>query len=243
MRVRGRTAIGFACLVTLACSRAPRESRESRQSPSPLEPATPEPPGVYMGRTLATPMSWRGADWLDRQDREATERPEHVLDVLRIEPGETVADVGAGSGYFTVRIARRVGPAGRVLATDLQPEMLSLLREKISAAKLDNVVPILATESDAKLPRGEIDLVLMVDVYHELPRPAETLRQVRAALRARGRLALVEYRAEDPNVPIKPEHKMTLAQIQRELTANHFVFRSSDESLPQQRVVVFGADP
>lgn len=184
-------------------------------------------------------MSYQGADWLERDDRETTEQPEHVLDVLAVREGMTVADVGAGSGYFTVRISKRVGAGGRVLATDLQPEMLSLLRAKVEKAKITNVVPILSTESDAKLPRGEVDLVLMVDVYHELPRPAETLAQVRLSLRPAGRLALVEYRGEDPAVPIKPEHKTTLVQLQRELTANGFVFRSSDESLPQQRIVVF----
>lgn len=188
-------------------------------------------------------MSYHGADWLDRADREATEQPEHVLDVLGVKEGMTVADVGAGSGYFTVRIARRVGPRGRVVATDLQPEMLDLLRTKVDKDKLANVVPVLATERDAKLPRGELDLVLMVDVYHELPEPAATLAQVRAALRPQGRLALVEYRGEDPDVPIKPEHKTTLAQVKRELEANAFVFRSSDESLPQQRIIVFTAAP
>jgi ubiquinone/menaquinone biosynthesis C-methylase UbiE len=192
-----------------------------------------------MGRPLAPPMSYRGATWLDREDREATEQPEHVLDVLAIRDGQTVADVGAGSGYFTVRLARRVGPRGRVLATDLQPEMLALLRDKVALAKLTNVVPVLATEGDAKLPAGAVDLVLMVDVYHELPRPAETLAQIRAALRPGGRLALVEYRGEDPSVPIKEEHKTTLAQLKRELTANGFAFRASDESLPQQRIVIF----
>ena len=192
-----------------------------------------------MGRTLATPMSYQGADWLDRPDREATEQPEHVLDVLGVKEGMNVADVGAGSGYFTVRIARRIAPRGHVLATDLQPEMLELLKSKVAAEKLTNVVSVLATESDAKLPRGELDLVLMVDVYHELPKPAQTLAQVRASLRPEGRLALVEYRAEDPDVPIKPEHKTTLVQVRRELEANGFVFRSSDESLPQQRIIVF----
>ena len=186
-------------------------------------------------------MSYRGADWLDRDDREATEQPEHVLDVLGVREGMVVADVGAGSGYFAVRMAKRVGVRGRVLATDLQPEMLVLLRAKVAAAKLTNVVPVLTTESDAKLPRGELDLVLMVDVYHELPRPAETLAQVRAALRPNGRVALVEYRGEDPSVPIKPEHKTTLAQVKKELTANGFRFVSSDESLPQQRIIVFEA--
>jgi predicted methyltransferase len=231
-----------ATLAVFGCRRsAPLSSTGGADSAAPA--AAIDPPGTYLGRTLASPMSYRGADWLDRDDRETTEQPEHVLDVLAIREGSTVADVGAGSGYFTVRMAKRVGPKGRVLATDLQPEMLALLKEKVDKAKLGNVVPVLATESDAKLPRRELDLVLMVDVYHELPKPVETLAQVRAALRADGRLALVEYRAEDPKVAIKEEHKMTLPQIQKELAANGFVFRSSDESLPQQRIVVFGVAP
>jgi len=192
-----------------------------------------------MGRTLAQTMSYRGADWLDRPDRDAREQPEHVLDVLGIPPGATVADVGAGTGYFSLRLARRVGPAGRVLATDLQPEMLAMLRARLSDAGLTNVVPVLATAGDVHLPRGEVDLVLMVDVYHELSDPKGTLAQIRDALRPDGRLALVEYRGEDPEVPIKPEHKMTLTQIQRELHASGFFFERSDESLPDQRIVVF----
>lgn len=225
----------------LACLRAAEKAAPvPSAAPGTSAATTADPPGTYLGRTLATPMSYRGADWLEREDREATERPEHVLDVLGLRDGWTVADVGAGSGYFTVRMARRVAPHGRVLATDLQPEMLALLGDKLKAAKVTNVVPLLATESDAKLPRGQLDLVLMVDVYHELPKPAETLAQIRAALRADGRLALVEYRAEDPKVQIKEEHKMTLPQIQKELGANGFVFKASDESLPEQRIVTFG---
>lgn len=196
-----------------------------------------------MGRTLAMPMGWQGADWLEREDRETTEKPEHVLDVLGVKEGDVVADVGCGSGYFTTRLAKRVGPKGKVIATDLQPQMLKMLKEKTDAQKIANVVPILSTETDAKLPRGELDLVLMVDVYHELPKPAETLAQIRVALKKTGRLALVEYRAEDPDVPIKPEHKMTLVQIKKELGANRFVFLASDESLPQQRIVTFGVEP
>jgi ubiquinone/menaquinone biosynthesis C-methylase UbiE len=231
-----------AALALSACSRAPSAGRAgAAASAGPV--ATIDPPGTYMGRTLASPMSYQGADWLERADRETTEQPEHVLDVLGVKEGMTVADVGAGSGYFTVRIARRIGSRGRVLATDLQPEMLDLLRAKVAKASLVNVVPVLATEGDAKLPRNELDLVLMVDVYHELPKPSATLAQVRAALRPEGRLALVEYRGEDPDVPIKPEHKTTLAQVRRELEANGFVFRSSDESLPQQRIIVFTAAP
>jgi SAM-dependent methyltransferase len=231
--------VAAAALTGAAGAACSRPRGEAKAGPSSSAAAAVDPAGTYMGRTLAQPMSYRGADWLERDDREATEQPEHVLDVLAVRDGMTVADVGAGSGYFTVRLARRVGPRGRVLATDLQPEMLDLLRTKIAATKLTNVVPVLATESDAKLLRGELDLVLMVDVYHELPRPAETLAQVRASLRPAGRLALVEYRGEDPDVPIKPEHKTTLAQIQKELRANHFAFVTSDESLPQQRIIVF----
>jgi predicted methyltransferase len=229
--LRLSVAVGFGLSLGLGaagCSRATH-----------APPSATDPPGTYMGRTLATPMSYQGADWLERPDREATEQPEHVLDVLGVKEGMNVADVGAGSGYFTVRIARRIAPRGHVLATDLQPEMLDLLRTKVAAEKLANVVPVLTTESDAKLPRGELDLVLMVDVYHELPKPAQTLAQVRASLRTGGRIALVEYRAEDPEVPIKPEHKTTLVQVRRELEANGFVFVSSDESLPQQRIIVF----
>jgi predicted methyltransferase len=237
-------AVLVAALALSACSRAPSTGRAGTGTrASAGAGATIDPPGTYMGRTLASPMSYQGADWLERADRETTEQPEHVLDVLGVKEGMTVADVGAGSGYFTVRIARRIGPRGHVLATDLQPEMLEMLRAKVAKASLVNVVPVLATESDAKLPRQELDLVLMVDVYHELPKPSATLAQVRAALRPEGRLALVEYRGEDPDVPIKPEHKTTLAQVRRELEANGFVFRSSDESLPQQRIIVFTAAP
>ena len=208
----------------------------------PLEAAALDPPGTYMGRRIATPMSWRGADWLDRPDRDAVQKPEHVLDVLGVRPGMTVADVGCGSGYFTVHLARRVGPTGRVIATDLQQEMLDLLQKKLAKDKLGNVTPVLATPEDAGLPRG-LDLVLMVDVYHEVPSPPLTLGQIARALRPAGRLALVEYRAEDPKVTIKPEHKTTLVQVRRELEANGFVFVGSDESLPEQRIVTFTPPP
>ncbi len=195
--------------------------------------------GRYLGRRLAQPMSYLGADWLDRSDRDVVQQPEHVLDVLGVKAGQTVADVGCGSGYFTVPLARRVGATGRVYASDLQPEMLALLRTKLDATGLTNVRSVLATDDDAKLPEGLLDLIVLVDVYHELQSPERTLRQLARALKPAGRLALVEYRAEDPKVAIKPEHKMTLAQLKKELAANGWTFLASEESLPEQRIVTF----
>ncbi len=185
-------------------------------------------------------MGYQGAWWLERADREATQQPEHVLDVIGVKDGMTVADIGCGSGYFSVRISKRVGAGGRVLATDLQPEMLALLEKKMRAEpKLANITRILATDKDVSLPRGVVDIALMVDVYHELAHPKETVGQIKEALRPGGKMVLVEYRAEDPKVAIKPEHKMTLAQLRSEMETTDFVFVSSDESLPEQRIVTF----
>ncbi|HEU0030523.1 MAG TPA: class I SAM-dependent methyltransferase [Kofleriaceae bacterium] len=196
----------------------------------------------YEGRPIAPTCSYLGADWLDRPEREAREQPERVLDMLGIQSGATVADVGAGTGYFTVRLARRVGPKGNVLATELQPEMLRLLDARLAREKIGNVRLIRATEHQAKLPERCCDLVLMVDVYHELSDPPGVMAGIRRALEASGRLVLVEYKAEDPSIPIKPEHKMTLAQIKKELEPLGFAFVESREELPDQRVVIFTRD-
>src|SRR5712691_6121645 len=196
-------------------------------------------PKTFKGRVIAPAMSYRGADWLERSDREATEQPEKVLDTLKIAPGSTVADIGAGTGYFSVRLAQRVGPQGRVLATDIQPQMLAMLSENMRAAGVRNIEPILCTPTDAKLPEGQLDLALMVDVYHELASPEETMTQVRRALKPDGRLVLVEYRGEDPNVPIKSEHKMTLVQVRSELEPMGFRLQEVFEFLVYQRVIVF----
>jgi len=238
--------LSLLLLAGAACSKnaAPVDARASAPPDAAAASASPpvpvvDPPGVYMGRAIAPPMSYLGADWLDRADRDATQQPEHVLDVLAVREGQTVADVGCGTGYFTVHLSKRVGPRGRVYATDLQPQMLDLLGKRLRDKKITNVVPLQATPDDAKLPRAELDLVLLVDVYHELPNPPVTLAQIRRSLTPTGRLALVEYRAEDPKVAIKPEHKTTLAQLRRELDANGWSFLASDESLPEQRIVTF----
>ena len=163
---------------------------------------------TYAGRPIAQTMSYLGADWLDRPDRDAREQPERVLDSLHLTPQMTVADIGAGTGYFTLRLARRVA---RVLATDLQPQMLELLRARLGA--ISNVTLIQAGDHDAALPAGCCDVVLMVDVYHELADPPAIVAGIARALRPGGRLVLVEYRGEDPAVAIKREHKMTLVQL------------------------------
>jgi ubiquinone/menaquinone biosynthesis C-methylase UbiE len=184
-------------------------------------------------------MSYHGASWLERPDRERTQQPEKVLDALKIAPGSTVADIGAGTGYFSLRLAGRVGPQGRVLATDIQPQMVAFLKDNMRANGIQNVEPILCTPTDAKLPEGQLDLALMVDVYHELEYPQETMAQVRRALKSDGRLVLIEYRGEDPNVPIKPEHKMTFAQVRTEIEPMGFRLQEVLEFLPQQRIMVF----
>jgi ubiquinone/menaquinone biosynthesis C-methylase UbiE len=196
--------------------------------------SSPTPSGTYAGRPIAPTMSYLGADWLDRPDRDAREQPERVLDSLKLTPQMTVADVGAGTGYFTLRLAKRVA---HVIATDLQPQMLDKLRARLGP--ITNVQLVLAGDRDAALPAGCCDLVLMVDVYHELADPPGVMAGIRRALKPGGRLVLVEYRGEDPAVAIKPEHKMTLAQLKLELARLGFAFVESNEMLPDQRVVTF----
>jgi ubiquinone/menaquinone biosynthesis C-methylase UbiE len=192
-----------------------------------------------MGRPVAEVMSWLGAEWLVRPEREVEEEPERMLDALEIQPGMTVADVGAGVGYTTMRIARRVGAAGRVLATDVQPQMINLLKGNLKQARVRNVTPILCTPDDPKLPAGEVDLVIMVDVYHECSHPEETLAGIRKALKPGGRLVLVEFRAEDPEVPIKPEHKMSVEQARAEVEPQGFRLRKLHDFLPWQHILEF----
>jgi ubiquinone/menaquinone biosynthesis C-methylase UbiE len=196
--------------------------------------SSPTPSGTYAGRPIAPTMSYLGADWLDRPDRDAREQPERVLDSLKLTPQMTVADVGAGTSSFTLRLAKRVA---HVIATDLQPQMLDKLRARLGP--ITNVQLVLAGDRDAALPAGCCDLVLMVDVYHELADPPGVMAGIRRALKPGGRLVLVEYRGEDPAVAIKPEHKMTLAQLKLELARLGFAFVESNEMLPDQRVVTF----
>src|SRR5262245_8632180 len=193
----------------------------------------------YKGRRIAQVMGAAGADWLTREDREKFEQPEKVLDALDIRPGMTIADVGAGNGYFTIRLARRVKENGRVLAVDIQQEMLDLLRDNRDRANLKNIELVLGTPTDPRLPSGTADLALLVDVYHEFQKPEEMVAGIRTALKPNGVLVLVEYRGEDPSVPIKPEHKMTVAQVLGEIEPMGFRLRKKLDFLPWQHIFIF----
>jgi ubiquinone/menaquinone biosynthesis C-methylase UbiE len=198
-------------------------------------------PGVHpvSGRVFAPVMGWQGAPWLERAERLEEEEPETALDVLKIARGSTVADIGAGSGYMTMRLASRVGPEGTVYANDIQPEMLQILQRRLDRAHVTNVVLVQGAIDDPKLPPSSVDLELVVDVYHEMSRPQEMLRGLRSALKANGRLVLLEYRKEDPAIPIKPDHKMSVREAKLEVEAEGFVLAQVDESLPRQHILIF----
>jgi len=190
------------------------------------------------GRPIARVMGAAGADWLDRPEREREENPEGALDAIGIRPGMIVADIGAGTGYMSLRLAKRVGPTGKVYANDIQPEMLRRLRQNADQAKLKNIETILGSDVDPKLPAGQMDLVLLVDVYHEFSQPQKMLRAIRATLKPGGRLVLLEYRKEDPAVPILPEHKMSVSEVKKELEAERFTLSQVIESLPRQHILI-----
>lgn len=212
-------------------------------APAPALPGPDDvPPTHFEGREIAQTMSHHGAGWLTRPERDAEEDTTRLHQALGLREGQTACDVGAGSGYHTVLLARAVGPTGRVLAVDLQPRMLELLRERVAAAGLHNVETIEATVSDPRLPAGVCDLVLLVDVYHELSWPEPMLAAFGRALTPEGRLALVEFRAEDPDVPIKRLHKLSKAQIDRELLPRGFVRVETFDGLPWQHLVFFARD-
>ena len=193
----------------------------------------------YMGRDIAAVMGWQGAAWLEREEREREERTDLLVRALQLKPGMVVADIGAGTGYLARRMAAAVVPGGKVLAVDVQPEMLSLLQSMVRQTGLTQIEPSLGTEVDVRLPASSIDLAIMVDVYHELAFPYEVMASIIRALKPGGQLVFVEYRAEDPLVPIKALHKMSEAQIKREVAAHALVWQRTEGSLPWQHLVVF----
>jgi ubiquinone/menaquinone biosynthesis C-methylase UbiE len=192
----------------------------------------------YYGREIAHYMTHLGAPWLDRPERDAEERPDLVMKALALKPGDLVADLGCGTGYFSWRMARAVGPTGIVYGQDIQPEMLDLLAKKMQERGVTNVVGVLGALDDPKLPQP-VDLAIMVDVYHECSQPAEFIAAVCRRLKPGGRLVFVEYRGEDPEVPIKALHKMTEAQVKLEMTAQPLDFVETVKTLPRQHLIIF----
>lgn len=195
----------------------------------------------YQGREIAAVMGFEGAPWLERENRASEERPDLLVEELHLQPGMMVADIGAGSGYLSRRMAPLVGP-GRVFAVDVQPQMVALLTELSQKPEYQNLVPVQGSADDVKLPPASVDLAVMVDVYHELAYPYEVMRSLVRALKPGGRVVLVEYRGEDPAVPIKPLHKMTEAEIRREMSVLPLIWERSSERLPMQHIVVFRAE-
>ena len=190
------------------------------------------------GRRIAPVMGWQGAAWLERHERVDEEQPDTAIKQLSIAKGAIVADIGAGTGYMSIRLAAAVGPSGRVFANDLQPEMIDMLRKRLAAQRIANVIPVQGAVDDPKLPEP-VDLALMVDVYHELSHPQTMLQRLRRSLKPGGRLVLLEYRKEDPTIPIRPEHKMSVAEVKMEIEAEGFALSNVDESLPRQHILTF----
>jgi len=195
--------------------------------------------GEYKGRRIAQTMHYTGAEWLTRDNREQEERCSLMLTNLGVKRGMNICDMGCGNGFYTLQLAKMTGSEGRVYAVDIQAEMLKMLRTRAAEEGIRNITPILSTASDPKLPKGKIDLVLLVDVYHEFSHPEEMLAAMREALSPAGVCALVEFRAEDPNVPIKPEHKMTKEQILKEWPVNGFKLVKEFDGLPWQHLMFF----
>ncbi|MFM7205195.1 MAG: class I SAM-dependent methyltransferase [Planctomycetaceae bacterium] len=201
----------------------------------------PPPATHHFGREIAQTMHFTGAPWLVRESRQREEDCRLLLEALAVKPGQTICDLGCGNGFYTLELARRVGPTGVVYAVDIQPEMLRMLSEEAGREGLSTIRPVLGTAIDPRLPAGAVDLCLCVDVYHEFSHPADMLARIRESLAPGGRLALVEFRGEDPAVPIKPLHKMTKEQIRRELEPAGFEVHAEFDRLPWQHLVFLTA--
>lgn len=202
-----------------------------------------DPNGInkwYLGREIAHFMGPGGIPWLDRPEREDEEQPAKVIEALELKGGEVIADLGAGSGYFTFRLAPKVGEKGKILAVEIQDEMIAELQKRIDKNKVTNVETVKCTESDPRLPESGVDIVLMVDVYHEIAFPYEVMTAIRKALKPGGRMVFIEYRKEDPKVPIKEVHKMSIEQLKKEMAVVGLDHVKTVDTLPRQHIAIFG---
>jgi SAM-dependent methyltransferase len=232
---RARRAL-FTCIVGALLLSPPGAWADA---PYRAGPASPDGIGkFYDGREIAQVMGFEGAGWLERPTREAEERTDWLVEALRLKPGMTVADIGAGSGYLSRRIAPRVAP-GTVFAVDVQPQMVALLKKVAAQPGMGHVVPVLGAADDVKLAASTVDLAIMVDVYHELEYPYEVMQSLVRAVKPDGEIVFVEYRGEDPNVPIEALHKMSETQVKREMRRFPLVLERTSERLPLQHILVF----
>jgi len=232
-----RVLLSLLCYLAVAACAA--ESRYETR-------AAHDPNGIgkfYMGREIAHVMGHQAADWLERSEREKEERTSLLIDSLKVRPGDVIADIGAGTGYHVRRLAPKVVPGGRVYAVDIQPEMLTLLTNSMAELKITNVVPVLGAIDDPKLPMNSVDVALMVDVYHEFSHPHEMVGAICRGLKPGGRVVFVEFRAEDPDVPIKAVHKMSEAQVKKEMAVHPLQWVETINVLPWQHIIVFKKKP
>ncbi len=233
----------LAWLVLLAFCAVPLAAQDTPATPRAQRPIrTPPALDVYKGRRIAQTMHYLGAEWLTRDNREQQERCSLMLTQLGVKPRMAICDMGCGNGFHTLQLAQMTGPDGHVYGIDIQPEMLKMLNDRADAQGVRNVSPILGTFTDPRLPKGKIDLILLVDVYHEFSHPEQMLAAMRESLSPDGVCVLVEFRAEDPKVPIKPEHKMTKEQILKEWPANGFKLVKEFDGLPWQHMMWFARD-
>ncbi|MFM8951899.1 MAG: class I SAM-dependent methyltransferase [Planctomycetaceae bacterium] len=241
--------ISFAVLVGLLAASVTHGQAVVAPAAVPIDAAidasAPIPPAQthHMGREIAQTMHYTGAPWLVRESRQREEDCRMLLEALAIQPGQTVCDLGCGNGFYTLELARQVGPRGTVYAVDIQPEMLRMLAEQAAAANLHTIRPVLGTPIDPRLPAGEVDVVLCIDVYHEFSHPEAMLSRIRDSLADGGRLVLAEFRGEDAAVPIKPLHKMTKAQVRAELEPAGFELAREFDRLPWQHLLFWGVRP
>jgi len=234
----GRAQVLAVLLLILLVGGVTADEEKKEAAKSKVPPAQK----VYKGRVIAQTMHYLGAEWLTRDSREKEERCSLMLTNLGLRTGMTVCDMGCGNGYYSLQMAKMVGQKGRVLAVDIQPEMLKLLRDRAETSGVENISPILGSFHDPRLPTGTVDLILLVDVYHEFSHPERMLQAMRLALAPKGVIVLLEYREEDKKVPIKPLHKMSKRQIMKELPANGFKLVKEFDRLPWQHMMFFGRD-
>jgi len=232
--------ISFVAFSLVACA----FGAESLPRPDPLYEtrAVHDPSGIgkfFMGREIAHVMGHQAADWLERPEREAEEKTELMIDALKFREGEIVADIGCGSGYVARKISKRIGETGIIYGVDIQQEMLDVLAKRMAMFRIKNVKPILGEVTDPKLPADSCDTMILVDVYHEFDQPYEMIANMVRALKPGGRLVFVEFRGEDPNVPIKTVHKMTEAQVKKEMALHPLEFSENIGVLPWQHILIF----